>query len=205
MYLLKGLCLGVNKSVNNQSYPQNWKVRWKSRTGSHWWIPFFHLHAFPAALCEPPPPARTCSGQGVAVGDAVDGLGTHWASSGWTCWWQNRRLLSDAGFSHGRLDIPGHISVLSETPCGAFRHIPVLWFLDISSTSFPSPAFDNQNSPQMLLSELFGVKVPRLHLSDKYNDKNRSYWIVELGHLRLQDQVVRVSQETDGTIDLEQL
>lgn len=57
----------------------------------------------------------------------------------------------------------------------------------------------------MLLSEPFGVKITSLHLSDKYNDENRSYWILELGHLRLQDEVVRVSQETDGTIDLEQL
>ena len=77
IYLLMGLCLGVKKSVNNQSYPQKWKVRWETRTGSQWRLPFFHVHVFPAALCEPPPPARTCSGQGGAAGDTVDSLGIH--------------------------------------------------------------------------------------------------------------------------------
>ena len=73
------------------------------------------------------------------------------------------------------------------------------------STPSPSPTFDNQNGPQSFPREPFGVKITRLHLSDKYNDENRPYWSLELGHLRLQNQVVSVSQETDGTIDLEQL
>ena len=146
---------------------------------------------------------------GLAVGRGVL-LGTLWTVLAftklpWTGQWQNRGLHSDAGFSHGHLDIPRHISLLLETHRETFRHIPELWFLDVSSTPSPSPTFDNQNGPQSFPREPFGVKITRLHLSDKYNDENRPYWSLEMGHLRLQNQVVSVSQETDGTIDLEQL